>query len=135
MNHIGCLMVSMPTLMAVDHGIESRSGHNDYKINICCCSKHSALRSKSKDRLVKNQNNVSEWSNMSIRELFFKWATTITIQFSMFLSSTDRTLSSSSHQNMFLPWYSWKIPHLEFIYTFILTGYEGNSTCIVPQGQ
>ena len=67
MNHIGCLMVSMPTLTTVDHGIESRSGHNDYKINICCFSKHSALRSKSEDWLVKNQNNVSEWSNMSIR--------------------------------------------------------------------
>jgi hypothetical protein len=34
----------------------------DYKIGICFFSaKHAALRSKSKDWLARNQNNVSEW--------------------------------------------------------------------------
>jgi hypothetical protein len=50
----------------VDHGFEPRSGHTkDYKIGYCCFStKHAALRRKSKDWLARNQNNVSEWSDM-----------------------------------------------------------------------
>jgi hypothetical protein len=40
----------------------------DYKISICCFSaKHAALRRKSKDWLALNQDNVSEWRDMSIR--------------------------------------------------------------------
>ena len=31
------------------------------------CAKHAALRRKSKDWLARNQDNVSEWGNMSIR--------------------------------------------------------------------
>jgi len=43
------------------------------KIGICCFSaKHAALRRKSKDWLVRNQNNVSEWGDMSIRGLLFR---------------------------------------------------------------
>jgi hypothetical protein len=35
-------------------------------IGICCFSaKEAALRRKSKDWLARNQNNVSEWSDMS----------------------------------------------------------------------
>jgi hypothetical protein len=34
--------------------------------------KHAALRSKSKDWLAQNQNNVSEWSDMSTRGLLFQ---------------------------------------------------------------
>jgi len=38
----------------------------DYKIGMCCFSvKHTELRSKSKDWLARNQDNVSEWSDMS----------------------------------------------------------------------
>jgi hypothetical protein len=45
----------------------------DYKIGICCFSaKHAALRRKSKDLLVLNQDNVSEWGNMFIRRLLFQ---------------------------------------------------------------
>jgi len=45
----------------------------DCKIGICCFStKNAALRSKSKDWLARNQNNVSEWSDMSIRGLLFQ---------------------------------------------------------------
>jgi hypothetical protein len=52
----------------------------DYKISICCFSaKHAALRRKSKDWLARNQNNVSEWSDMSTRGLLFQWASTIKI--------------------------------------------------------
>jgi hypothetical protein len=45
----------------------------DYKIGICCFpAKHAALRIKSKHWLAWNQNNVSEWSDMSTRGLVFQ---------------------------------------------------------------
>ena len=66
-------MVSVLASSAVDREFEPRSGQTkDYKIGICCFSaKHEALRRKSKDWLVRNQNNVSdsEWSDMSTRRL------------------------------------------------------------------
>ena len=67
-------MVSVLASSAVDSGFELRSGQTkNYKIGSCCFSaKHSALRMESKDWLVRNQNNVSEWSGMSIRELLFQ---------------------------------------------------------------
>jgi hypothetical protein len=67
-------MVSVLASSAVDHGFKPRSGQTkDYKIGICYLSvKHAALRSKSKDWLARNQNNVSEWGDMSIRGLLFQ---------------------------------------------------------------
>jgi hypothetical protein len=45
---------------------------NDYKIDVCCFSaKYAALRRKSKDWFVRNQDNVSEWGDMSICKLLF----------------------------------------------------------------
>jgi hypothetical protein len=72
-NRIGGVMVSVLTSSAVDREFESWSGQTkDYKIGICCFSaKHAALRRKSKDWLSRNQNNVSEWSDMSTRGLVF----------------------------------------------------------------
>ena len=66
-------MVSVLALSAVDRGFESRSGQTkDYKIGICCFSaKHTAIRRKSKDWFARNQDNVSEWGDVSIRELLF----------------------------------------------------------------
>jgi hypothetical protein len=82
---IGVVMVSVLASTAVDRGFEPRSGQaKDFKIGICCFSaKHAALRRKSKDWLARNQNNVSKWSDMSIRRLLFQWAGTIKIQFSV----------------------------------------------------
>ena len=67
-------MVSILASSAVDRAFEPWSGQTkDYNIGICCFStKHAALRSKSKDWLARNQNNVSEWSDMSIRALLFQ---------------------------------------------------------------
>jgi hypothetical protein len=54
---------------ALDRGFETRrlvKPKTIKFIGICCFSaKHAALRSKSKDWLSLNQNNVSEWSDMS----------------------------------------------------------------------
>ena len=72
-------MVTMFASSAVDCGFEPRSDQTkDYKIGICCFSaKRAALRWKSKDWLARNQDNVSEWSDMSIRWLLLQWASTI----------------------------------------------------------
>ena len=66
-------MVSVLASSAVDRGFEPRSGQTkDNKIGICCFSaKHAALRKKSKYWLARNQNNVSEWSDMSNADCCF----------------------------------------------------------------
>jgi hypothetical protein len=53
---------------------EDRSDQTkDYEIGICCFSaKHEGFRRKSNDWLDRNHNNVSEWSDMSIRGLLFQ---------------------------------------------------------------
>ena len=66
-------MVSVPVSSAVYRGLEVRSGQAKYnKIGICCFgAKHSALSRKSKDWLTRNQNSMSEWSDMSTHGLLF----------------------------------------------------------------
>ena len=66
---MGCVLASS----TVDRGLEPRSGQTkDYKIGICCFStKDAALRRKSKDCLARNQNNVSEWGDMSTHDSCF----------------------------------------------------------------
>jgi len=55
-------IVSVLASSAVECGFESRLGQTkgkDYKIGICCFSaKRASLRSKSKDWLARNLNNV-----------------------------------------------------------------------------
>ena len=57
-------MVSVLASSAVVRAFEPRSGQTkDYQIGVNWFSaKHAALRSKSKDWLARNQDNVSEWS-------------------------------------------------------------------------
>ena len=81
-NRISGVMVRVFASSSVDRGFEPWSGQTKhYKIGIFCFSaKHTALRSKIKDWLARNQNNVSEWSDMSMCGLLFQWANTIKIQ-------------------------------------------------------
>ena len=60
-------MVSVLASSVVGCGFAHRSGQTkDYKIGSCCFSaKDAALRSKSKDWLARNQDNVSKYSDMS----------------------------------------------------------------------
>jgi hypothetical protein len=60
-------MVSMLTSSVVDRGFEPWYDETkDYEIGICCFpTNHAALRSKSKDWLAPNQDNVTKWSCMS----------------------------------------------------------------------
>ena len=66
-------MVSVFASTVVDRLFKPRSGQTkDYEIGICCFSaKYAALRRKSKDWLARNQDNMSEWCDMSIRGLLF----------------------------------------------------------------
>ena len=66
---------------------ESRSGQTkDYTIGICCFSaKYTALMRKSKGWLARNQDDVSEWGEMSIRGPLFQWASAIKIQLSVLI--------------------------------------------------
>ena len=68
-NRICGVMISMLASSTVGRGFDSRTGQTkDYAIGICYFStKHAALRRKSKDCLVRNQDNLSEWGDMSIR--------------------------------------------------------------------
>ena len=73
-NRVYGTMDSVLTSSVVDRGFKPWLGKTkDYKIGICCFSaKHAALRSKSKDWSIRNQNNVSEWNNMSSVRLLFQ---------------------------------------------------------------
>ena len=69
-DNISGVMVSIHVLLSnvVGCGFKPLSGQiKDCKISICCFSaKHEALRSKSKDWLAWNQDNVSECGDMSV---------------------------------------------------------------------
>ena len=67
-------MVSVVAYSVGDREFESRSDQTKhYKIGICWfSSNHPSLNRKSKDWLARNQDNVSEWSDMSIGGLLFR---------------------------------------------------------------
>jgi hypothetical protein len=73
-NRISSVMVNRLALSVVDRGFEPcLSQTKDYKIGICCISaKHAALKRKSKYWFALNQDNVSEWSDLSTHRLLFQ---------------------------------------------------------------
>jgi hypothetical protein len=98
----------------------------DYKIGIWCFSaKHEALRTNSIDWLVRNQDNVSGWGDISILRLLFLWASIIKLSV-LVLYKAD--LITSLEINLFLPWYSWKIAELALnnipLFCFLLRGMQ-----------
>jgi hypothetical protein len=104
-NHIYGVMVSVLTSSAVHRGFEPLiSQTKDYKIGICFFS---AKKRKSKDGLARNQDNVSEWDDMSIQGVLFQWASTQKIK-------EEDLIILSLKINLFPPWYSWKIAELAF---------------------
>jgi hypothetical protein len=77
LDRIGVVMVSVLVSNAVDRGLRTKEYRSCiYRFSV----EHSSLRSKSKDWLAQNQNNVSEWSDMSTRRLSFQWARAIKVQ-------------------------------------------------------
>ena len=128
-NRIGSIMINVLALSVVDCGFEPRLGQTtDYKIGICSFSaKYAALRSNSKDWLPRNQNNVSGWSDMSTRWLLFQWASTIEIQLSVLVLEQSRHHHHFIENNLFSPWYSWKIAYLELNNNHSLTWWNPSS--------
>ena len=103
-----CLFGTIDSIFAwsvADRGFEHRLGHIKYfKIVFSCfCAKHTVLRRKSKDRLALNQDNVSDWSDMYIHELFQRTSSK-EIQLSVLIY---KNVIISSTCNMFSPWYNW----------------------------
>ena len=64
-------MVGMLDSSVVGQGFKHQSGQTkDVEIGICCfSSKHPARWSKSKNWLARNQNNLSEWSDVRVYPL------------------------------------------------------------------
>jgi hypothetical protein len=110
--HRWCNGWRVRTSSVADRGFDPMLGQTkDYDIGICCFSaKHTALRSKNKDWMARNQDNVSEWSDMSTRELF-QWASSIKIQLSVLVWNKADFIIISLKINLFTPWYSWTITH------------------------
>ena len=71
-------MVSVLASNAVDRRFERQSDQTkDYKNwYMLIFEKHPSIKSKSKDVLARNKDNVSEWSHMSSHSLL-QWASTI----------------------------------------------------------
>ena len=70
-----------------------------YKIGICCFSaKDATFRGKSKDWLDRNQNNVSEWSDIFKHGMLFQGASAKKSSVRMMVLSKCKLFSS---------WYSW----------------------------
>ena len=69
--YISGVMVYVVSLSVVHHGFDPWSGQTkDYKIGICWfCDKHATLRSKSRDWLAQNQDNVSKLNNCCFSQL------------------------------------------------------------------
>jgi len=69
-NRIGDIMMTVLDSSAVVRGFEPRSGKTkDYEIGIYCFSAtHAGLRRKRSQ----NQDNESDWSNMSTRGMLFQ---------------------------------------------------------------
>ena len=69
----------------------------DNEMGICCFgTKHAVLTRKSKDWLAQNQDNLSEWGDMSLCGLLFQCASTI-INPTKGCCSTKKRTASSSH--------------------------------------
>ena len=87
-------------------GYEPRSCQTKaYTIGICCFSaKNASLRRKSKDWLARNQNNVSEWSDLSTHWLLLAHLAKGNVSFYHQLAPVVRRLSSVyfSHFNLLL---------------------------------
>ena len=75
-------MVSVLASSVVNCGFEPWSGQTK-QYNIGICYFYAELRSKNEDWLTQNQDNVSEWGDMSIHEQLFQWVSTIKIQLSV----------------------------------------------------
>jgi hypothetical protein len=76
-NHVCGVIVSVFVSNVIDRGPKVK--HKTMKF-VFAPSPRSTFRYKSEDSLARNQNNVSEWSDVCTRGLLFQLANTIKIQ-------------------------------------------------------
>ena len=88
-------MVRVLASGAIDCGYELRFCQTkEYKIGICCFfAKNAELRRKSKDWKARNQNNVSEWSDISTQWLLLAHLAKGNVSFYHHLAAVVRRLS------------------------------------------
>ena len=81
-----------------------------------------------------NNDYVSEWGDISIRELLLQWATTIKIQLSMLVECKADLIIISLKINTFWPWYSWKIAELALNnnHSLLIIQCNTNATSDIP---
>ena len=114
-NCMGGVLISVLASSSVDLEFKHLSVQTKdlYKIDICCFSaEYAPLRSENKDRLAQNQNNVSEWSEMSTHRLLSHWTSTIKMLHLVFVVFKVDIIITSLKCNLFSPYYGWKITHL-----------------------
>ena len=126
-------MVSVLASSVVDRVFEPRSClTNNYKIGVCCFSSyHASLKRKNKDWLARNQDNVFEWGDMSIRGLLFS-ELALRIQLGVLVYYKANLIMISLNINLFSPWYSWNFSELALnnnhSLTYVITF---RSACII----
>ena len=100
----------------------------DYKIGFCSSplsTRHEGARTKNGRLWIEI---MSEWSDMSTRELLFQFASTIKIHQVLIYCKTDIIIISSKC-HLFLPWYSQIIAYLalnnnHYLFRYVLYLYQ-----------
>ena len=103
-DRIGGVMIIVLASSGVVRWFEPRSDQTkDYKMCMCCFSaKHEALRRKSKYWLARNQDNVVEWGDISIRALLFQCVSTLKITLCVLAQYKADLIIVSLNTNLFL---------------------------------
>ena len=72
-SHIGDILVTILTQIAVEHVFDTQSDQTKVYIVCNCCfvAKYTALLIQCKDKFVRNQDNESIWRDMSTQGLVF----------------------------------------------------------------
>ena len=77
-----------------------------------------------------NEDNVSEWGDMTIRELLFQWVCTMTNQHNVLVYYKADLIIISLEINLFLPWYSWKMSKQQWLTHSYIISQGGNGSFI-----
>jgi hypothetical protein len=77
-----------------------------------------------------NEDNVSEWGDMTIRELLFQWVCTMTNQHNVLVYYKADLIIILLEINLFLPWYSWKMSKQQWLTHSYIISQGGNGSFI-----
>ena len=124
-NRIGGIMFSVLASSAVD-----RDYMNWYLLLL---REAHTIKENGEDWLDRNQYNVSEWSDKSIRGLvFFCELALLKIQLCVLVQYKADLIIMSLKIKLFSPWYSWKIAELALSNNHSLTIFQHSSDLHCP---